>query len=267
MERQLTFATIGCDPELFFVDKNSKEVVSAEGIIPGTKESPYFITDSGHMLQLDNVLVEFGIPPSETKDEFYNNIKFLMSYIKETYGDKYEIGKMASAELHDRFLQSEQALLFGCEPDWNVWTMETNPSPCALSKNLRSAGGHVHVGVKEDEPEMDETINMVKFLDLTLGVPSVLIDPDERRKELYGKAGAFRFKPYLAEYRTLSNFWIHDRNLIEFVYKNTLKAFDLYNEKDKIITDYKITSVWKFVFMDKEEVYECPNCKHKEKKA
>ena len=41
---------------------------------------------------------------------------------------------------------------------------------------------------------------------------------------------------------------------------------DLYGEKEKVITDYKITSCWKFIFMDKEEVYECPHCKHKELK-
>ena len=229
--RRITLGTIGCDPELFFLDKNTNEVISAEGIIPGTKEEPHFISGEGHMIQLDNVLVEFGTPPAKSLEEFHNHLEFVFRYLKDTYGDKYIIGKMASAELDDKYLQSEQALLFGCEPDWNVWTMEGNPPPKAVSAQLRSAGGHVHVGISEDDPTMDETIGVVKMMDLCLGVPSILLDTDKRRKELYGKAGAFRFKPYLAEYRTLSNFWIHKKEYIDFVYNNTAKAIDMYNEK------------------------------------
>jgi hypothetical protein len=52
------------------------------------------------------------------------------------------------------------------------------------------------------------------------------MDDGEMRKQLYGKAGAFRAKPYGVEYRTLSNFWIFNDNLIRWVWNNTQRALD-----------------------------------------
>jgi len=59
------------------------------------------------------------------------------------------------------------------------------------------------------------------MMDLYLGVPSVLMDKGELRKQLYGKAGAYRMKPYGVEYRTLSNFWIFSDTTIGWVWDNT----------------------------------------------
>jgi hypothetical protein len=63
-------------------------------------------------------------------------------------------------------------------------------------------------------------------MDLFLGVPSILMDKGDVRKQLYGSAGAYRDKPYGGEYRTLSNFWIFDNHLIEWVWNNTSRAVD-----------------------------------------
>ena len=68
---------------------------------------------------------------------------------------------------------------------------------------------------------------IVQALDIILGLESVILDKDARRKEMYGKAGAFRFKDYGVEYRTLSNFWIKDDNNIKWAFKKTIKAIEL----------------------------------------
>jgi hypothetical protein len=63
-------------------------------------------------------------------------------------------------------------------------------------------------------------LQTIKFIDLFTAIPSVLLDPGESgkaRRELYGKAGAFRYTPYGLEYRTLSNYWMADIALFSLV--------------------------------------------------
>ena len=54
--------------------------------------------------------------------------------------------------------------------------------------------GHIHIGYDNSTKETNFAI--IKALDLFLGVPSLEIDLDERRRGLYGKAGCFRHKKY-----------------------------------------------------------------------
>ena len=46
---------------------------------------------------------------------------------------------------------------------------------------------------------------------------------------MYGKPGAFRSKPYGLEYRTISNQWTKNAELIDYVYKQTLYASEFVN--------------------------------------
>jgi Phage phiEco32-like COOH.NH2 ligase-type 2 len=110
------------------------------------------------------------------------------------------------------------AHVFGCEPDFNAWTLKANPSPQPPHPFMRSAGGHIHVETKEDPVEV------VRAMDVYLGVPSVLMDEGEDRKQLYGTAGAHRIKPYGVEYRTLSNFWIFEKKYVDWVWAQTERS-------------------------------------------
>jgi hypothetical protein len=67
-------------------------------------------------------------------------------------------------------------------------------------------------------------MNIAKWMDLLLAVPSVLLDNDKQRRKVYGKAGAFRKKEYGLEYRTLSNFWISSEERMRWAYKQSLEA-------------------------------------------
>jgi hypothetical protein len=61
-------------------------------------------------------------------------------------------------------------------------------------------------------------------MDKFLGVWSVVRDQDNLRRKLYGKSGSFRPQPHGCEYRTLSNFWIFDPELIGEVWDRTQMA-------------------------------------------
>lgn len=87
--------------------------------------------------------------------------------------------------------------------------------------------GHIHVGY--DNPTIEVNNDIILMMDAVLGLQSLFLCKDTRRRELYGKAGCLRTKSFGVEYRTLSNFWIHDESLIEWAYESTLEAIDLIN--------------------------------------
>lgn len=101
-------------------------------------------------------------------------------------------------------------------PDYNVYTEKKNKKPNAKDQNLRSAGFHIHLGY--DHPTIQESLRMIKLLDIFLGIPSVIIDPDKKRRELYGKAGAFRLTAYGMEYRTLSSYMMSKDSILNLVW-------------------------------------------------
>lgn len=222
----LSNLTIGADIEVFLQDKDTKEIVSAEGIIKGSKEAPFFFKKRNPFFatSLDNVMAEFCIPPAKTAKEFNSNIQEALGYIQTSIPANLTTLAIPSAIINEKYLQTMNAQLFGCEPDYNAWRFgDMNDRPDVLS-GLRSCGGHVHVGYIM--PEMNKSMALVRAMDIFLGLPSVLQEPENERKRLYGKAGAFRFKDYGAEYRTISNYYINSGSLIEWVFNNTVQAME-----------------------------------------
>lgn len=135
-----------------------------------------------------------------------------------------------------------RAMEFGCDPDYNAWNGKMNPRPTSDDPGLRSAGGHVHIGI-EEKLNQKEKCRLGRLMDLHLGVPSVVMDNGVVRKKLYGKAGAVRFKPYGLEYRTLSNFWVFSKVLNKWVWDSTERALDDFQKgRDVLDLEAIITS-------------------------
>lgn len=220
--------SVGADPEMFLMDANGKLRASC-GLIGGTKAQPQPLgIGDGFMVQEDNVAVEFNIPPSYTAEEFSLNlrraIKEIADGVKQMYN--FEVVNLSAASFPDDQLVAPAAKEFGCDPDFNAWTEKKNPRPQADDPNLRSCGGHVHIGYDKDAAKFTVP-QLIRACDLFLGIPSVLMDAEgDKRRILYGGPGAFRDKPYGCEYRTLSNFWVFDDKTKEWVFRNVGRAIE-----------------------------------------
>lgn len=220
--------TIGADPEVF-LNKN-KKLVSAYGLVEGTKKKPCFC-DKG-ALQVDGIAAEFNIDPARNKKEFVENILTVMDILQKTVGHDTDIVINPVAEFGIDFLESlsREEYDLGCSPDFNAHSLSMNRPP---EKNtmFRTGAGHIHIGYCEDQDTsmgfaFEVIAPLVRELDIYLGVPSILIEHPNKRRELYGKAGCFRPKKYGVEYRTLSNFWLKTREGVEWVYENTFAAIE-----------------------------------------
>jgi hypothetical protein len=219
---------LGCDPEVFV--KNAKgEFVSAHGMIPGTKTEPLKVRNG--MVQVDGMALEFGIDPAATKEEFVYRVNDVLSQLKEMLPEGYSLSISSIASFSDEVMkaQPEEALELGCDPDYSAYTLDKNPRPNLPNPNLRSAGGHVHIGWGTGFPHRDPKhiaacAALAAEMDYYLGAASLAWDRDALRRSIYGGAGAFRPKPYGMEYRSGSNQWLKSDELIGFVYDTTIRA-------------------------------------------
>lgn len=110
--------TVGADPELFIVNRTTRDVVSSIGLIPGVKNNPYVPQGykKGYGIETDNILAEFNIPPAKTEDEFANYINVMKQWINDFVKSKnpdLTIQCIASRYVNEDQLQSKEAKAFG----------------------------------------------------------------------------------------------------------------------------------------------------------
>lgn len=224
---------LGCDPEMFLVDA-AGSLVSSIGKIGGSKQEPRPLPIApGFAVQEDNVAIEFNIPPAASDEEFEAKVRLATNFIRNNILSEIglDVVNLSAASFPKEQLKDPAAKEFGCDPDYNAWTGKRNPRPKASDKTLRSCGGHLHIGTDLFQSPEDVR-EFIKHCDLFLGVPSVLMDNGELRKKLYGKAGAFRYKPYGCEYRSLSNFWVFDPKYTKWAYRQVQRALNSWQQHD-----------------------------------
>lgn len=230
---------VGADPELFGRSRDTGDFISCHGMIDGTKQNP--LKCSSGALQIDGTALEFNIDPAASCDEFIANISQVRAEMDAAVKEfNIDIVATPVAEFSAEYFKSlpREAVELGCTPDYNAWTTEANPVPDA-EVLFRTGSGHVHIGWGEDFDIHDPDHFMAccigaRQLDYYLGVNSLLWDPDNRRRQLYGAGGAFRPKSYGFEYRVMSNQWLASEALQRFVYNATMTGMsDLINGIDK----------------------------------
>lgn len=220
---------VGCDPELFVRNTETGKFVAPYQMIPGDKHAPHPVPDGA--IQVDGMAVEFNIEPAQSKDEWLGKIAGVRASLKAAIPEGHELVVVPTADFDPDYWDTlpKEALEIGCVPDFNVYTGQENPRPDPKGQFFRSAAGHVHIGWTKDKAIDDvdhiaDCVEVAKQLDFYLGIPSGLWDREQRRRQLYGKAGSIRVKSYGLEYRTPSNMWLTNTALTGFVYDATIAA-------------------------------------------
>lgn len=221
--------TVGADPEFFVRDRS--HYISGHIFPCGTKRQP--LGTKHGAIQVDGIALECNVNPASTRDEFVGNLTGVVRDLGDVV-HKHRPGATLVARPsiffgHRRLstLPLENARL-GCDPDFNAYTTRPNSTPDA-DLPIRTGAGHIHVGFTKaadvhDFDHFDLCAKVARNMDFYLGCPSLLWDEDDRRRSLYGRAGAFRPKSYGLEYRVLSNAWLNDDSRIGWVFDKTVYA-------------------------------------------
>lgn len=199
---------VGADPEIFV--KRDGRVIGSEKVVPEIES----------IVAQDGVQVEFHPPASM-------NPSILGSWISQAFIRLDMLSKAAGASISfDQVVEVERAELnslspknriLGSDPSRNIYGIK--PLVCdPETYQVRSAAGHLHFGLRGDL--FDERVRLVGWLDVIVGNTCVLIDREPKaalRRENYGRAGEYRLPNHGLEYRTLSNFWLRNYTLLDFV--------------------------------------------------
>lgn len=224
---------LGCDPEFFVVDSGGR-LVSAIGLLGGTKKEPRELDPNGPLrslgVQEDNILAELTCSPCGNAGMFTEVVHYGIQKINDELRERdYRlVPGLSSTWCDDNVLSHPMAKVFGCDPDFDAYNNGAVAPRVDASKarNLRTAGGHLHLGGDFNCPPFVAAL----MADLYIMLPAVRHETGSERRELYGQAGRFRAKPYGIEYRTPSNFWTAKKPLTTMVASSAFQLMKMLTE-------------------------------------
>ena len=227
---------LGGDPEIAFV-KDGVGITPASAILTNDKETQ---TNRG-AVEVDGFFAELHPKPDTCRERLttrYKNCLRLLYNSAIQHGN--ELSGNSVVNIPDELLAAanEEEVDLGCAPDIDAYSGAINTIDVVPRKlNLRTGGGHIHFGfnVRNVNKVMafkngkwllldtyeEVAPDIIKTMDYLCGIPSILLDTGDgprQRRELYGKAGAYRIQPHGIEYRVLSNFWLWHSTLVSVVY-------------------------------------------------
>jgi hypothetical protein len=204
--------TIGHDSEFGLLQ--SGELVSALDVF----DEDVFEDENGRYFA-DNINCEIAINPVTTLGEFHSKTEGLLAHVRSR---GFEPVLQPTINYPDTCLTHPMARTAGCNPDMSAYLECVNEAPVFEEMDgVRSCGGHIHASLDGANPFW-----WARWMDAFVGLPLMMHEPPNTRRELYGNAGCMRVKPYGAEYRTLSNVWLDRPDLREFVWEGTHKAVE-----------------------------------------
>lgn len=226
---------VGTDIE--FVLTIDGRPISSLNFISGTKEKPEKMRcmSSHYKWMCDNVLLEINVPPVDIHkknaiNKMDNNIKKAIDYVQNHIPINVRCCAIAGAVYDSKDLNNKIAQTLGCQSDFNVYTKRPNPRPI-INSNFRGCGLHVHISYKNHN--RSDTEKLMKLFDILISSALIYSTNEElKRRNYYGKAGAFRFTPYGFEARTLPSNAIDDWDYIIKMLLWIEKAYNYITEED-----------------------------------
>lgn len=227
--------TMGGDPEFFIGDEKGR-IRGADDFLPG-KHKPLKVAARGGTIShlfFDGIQGEMAVAHQTCREYFAGNIEKCWRKLYQIIPKDHKVILVPAAKIRKTTLKNAdpEARIFGCEPDFNAYTLSQNTPEMDASEHLyRYAGGHMHLGISSayldkggefDLAKSEEGhIRAVKFFDLMITIPTMRLDNDpgsKMRRSKYGKAGCFRPTPYGIEYRTPSCWWLKSPLLVSLSY-------------------------------------------------
>lgn len=228
--------SFGCDPEFFF--EEGGKIIGAEKVLGKLPGGELKVIDNGReygKVIIDGVQGEMNPTPNNCRESHAYYIGTIFTQLKNHLpkGVSVNFDQMVDVTEDEMVSLNPKSQQFGCTPSMNVYGAQPVQIQDASKYLKRSAGGHVHLGYVYDSyrglgllaPE-----KIVPILDILVGNTCVLLDRSEGNKERrknYGRAGEYRLPSYGIEYRTLSNFWLHNYTMMHFVFGLCRQAMNI----------------------------------------
>jgi hypothetical protein len=238
--------SFGSDPEFMITDRKGNLVSAVEVLQQYSKDNKLKIGDQA--IFYDNVNLEMNLRPARTLLEFQTNFQECLEGTRDVLRElgEFYIEARSSADFPIEQMQSPEAKVFGCEPEFCIYhrneenkILRVEPPILDENSTFRSCGGHIHIGhVCANWVEGGDPAEVIKQMDGLVGIVSVILDNDPTslaRRKLYGLAGSHRVTPYGVEYRTLGNFWFTNPDLVKIIYHLTKVAIEFVLTKNTII--------------------------------
>ena len=191
------------------------------------KKVDAFQGQSGGTYHWDNALLEVTNNPEDSFSKCVHSLnrmqRLALQEISSINGNRqhaYFVENLTCAiEYSAEELDTPEAWKAGCDPSLNAYNKPTGRG-IRYKDNWRFGGTHFNIDCTGSKEQF------AMALDNTLGLISVLAtqcpEDERRRRELYGRAGEYRSKPFGIEYRVLSNTFpelipLYGENLTDFI--------------------------------------------------
>ena len=182
--------TLGCDPELMIIDRNTGNLVSAQA---------FFGLKKWEQVGYDGLLIEFRPSPSTDESVVIDNIYNLLAQARK---------HLNSCKMFPNVMLAGVSSFHGR----SAVARNISANTAMIQSNTRlSAGFHLHYGIPAEILGYQKNFvaqQVVKALDYYVGLPSVIPEGynDSYRRSVqgiaYGKPGEFRLDHRTLEYRT-----------------------------------------------------------------